>query len=261
MKRYVIIISLFFFVVFSISAFAEVSYTEDGTIYQYGKASIYEIGNISYEKSTILFFGGIQERESVKKTYNLLKNVDLSAFNLVCVAVYRDSADHPMDAWKTVAEGVYEYLTDRVNQGKINPDWIFIDGYSNGGAGAYYTALKVNNTQTTDLFGSSVIKIKRLTLIEGTLEGVIREKAIQELLEKNIPVFLYVSKTSDYNLSKHGRSLLKKYCTYKNFSGMLVDHGHGNRICSLVYEAPYYNHRFDSYTYYTNQHQPQNTIN
>ena len=229
------------------SAFSEsykITETSSGVL-RCGKALILETPNMSKEKPTLLFFGGKGERSSARKTAKLLENVTVyENWNVCYIAVSRDNGY--IREWRDVADSLYYYIEQRIKEKKINPYNIYIDGYSNGSAGAFYTTLKLHNMRLILDDVTATVKVRELTLIEGTLPGIIKPPQIEQILSMNIPMTLYVSAGSSYNLSAHGRDLVKKFKNRENFTGILVDHGHGSAIVALVSNA-YGNHTTDGY--------------
>lgn len=211
----------------------------------HGKALIMENANMSSEKPTLIFFGGAGERASTQETVKLLEGT--SAFenwNVCCVAVANDHGK--MDEWKDVARSLKEYVLQRVRDGKINPENIWIDGYSNGGAGAYYATLELHNLPVVFNGTIKMMKVSELTLVEASLKGIFSSNVIENLLSMGIKVSMFVSTTSNYTLSAHGRDLVRRFNSYENFTGVLVEHGHGNAIVSLVANR-YENHSNDGF--------------
>lgn len=213
-------------------------------IYRMGRASILEKEEMGNDRATLFFFGGKRERSSPKDTANLLKDIAvLDGWNVTAIAIHRDPESRPISIWKEVAKDLVDYVTTRVHEGKIDPSRIYLDGYSNGSAGAYYATLALQGKSVVMPDGSTVpIEVKRLTLIEGTLRGIIKSAQVEEILSLGIPLTLYVSRGSTYNLSEHGRKLVREFSGTPGFTGIMVDHGHGSAIVKLVYEEPYRNH-------------------
>lgn len=219
----------------------------DNEPFAYDKALILESANLSSEKPTLFFFGGIGERSSAKKTAELLKGTDAyEDWNVVAVAVVKDRKT--IREWEEVADSLCLYVLERVMQGKIDPQNIWIDTYSNGTGGGLYTSLKLHNMLTL-LPDQTIAKVKvqELTMIEGTLTGIVKSPQIEQLLQMGIPVTLYVSSTASSELSANGRKLIKEFNGRENFTGILVNHGHGNKIVSLVSES-YGNHQNDGFS-------------
>jgi len=218
----------------------------NNTTITYGKALILESSNMSADKPTLLFFGGIGERSSARATAKLLEGVTtFDSWNVCAIAVARDKGK--INEWKEVATSLREYISARVQEGKIDPKNIWIDVYSNGAAGGFYSTLELHGMLTFLPDGTtSELQIRELTFIEGSLTGIIKSPQIEQLLGMGIEVTMYVSKGSTYKLSAHGRELVKEFKNRENFTGILVDHGHGNGIVELVSKV-YRNHEAEEW--------------
>lgn len=209
--------------------------------------NVLEVGEFSPDKPTLLFFGGKQDRDSTKKTYRLIEDVQqLERWNVICVAIRNDPESKPISIWRHVADDLKSYIESCVAEGRINPKMIWIDGYSNGGAGAYYTTLALQQMPVRLPNGdATMVEVQKMTLIDGTLEGIIKDAQVQEILGMGVQLTLYVAAKTSYSLSAHGRDLVSRYTGTDGFTGILVDHSHGSGIVALTYADGYGNHRYD----------------
>jgi len=243
-----IILTVLFVVLFNIGIADGnfISYDTIGVKYRYDDAVILEHGEFSYNKPTLILFGGVGERDSIDKTYRLVDKVPtIENCNLVCVALYNDQTRGKVEDWISVCDGVYEFLIDKITAGVLNPSNIYIDGYSNGGAGAYFCFQKLHNTYVTIGNYKSRILVKKVTFIDGAYNNVITDDAILDIIESGTLVCIYVAGLSNYNISKNGLKLLNEFGCNSSVDGEVLECGHGQKITKLIYEEPYNNHEQD----------------
>lgn len=178
---------------------------------------------VAPDAPTLVFFPGAGERGSAEDAWNKASKYVPVDWNLVCVAIYKNDG-YEVEDWKLAIDGLMTVLDERRNQGKTTLEAIYVDGESNGGAGAFY----FTNRILAGELGPQA-KVKELTLLDGAIYYLVSSEAVKSLLTQT-QVTLYVAAWSDLQTSLKGKELIKELRGYQNFYGHTLQCAHGNTL-------------------------------
>lgn len=105
---------------------------------------------------TLIFLGGTAVKRDIDGTMAVVDGVEnLKGYNIICITGPNMTMEAHQENWEPVIQSTIPYLQDLVRSGKIDPSTICVDGFSDGGYGAFYLVNQLQGTSVTDASGST----------------------------------------------------------------------------------------------------------